>query len=73
MADVQAVTPGLVPDPQTDLPSWVAVDETWLPLRGVKRPVAVVLGPEGERLDLRGPGFDWAGWFTVLAARGVQV
>ena len=50
------------------------MDETWLPLGGVKRPVAVVLGLRGERLDLRlsGPGFDWAGWFTDLAARGVQ-
>ena len=72
--DVQAVAPGLAPDPQAQLPSWVAVDETWLSLGGVKRPVAVVLGPEGARLDLRlsGPGFDWGGWFTDLAKRGVQ-
>ena len=72
--DVQAVAPGRAPDPQTKLPSWVEVDETWLSIGGVKRPVAVVLGPEGERLDLRlsGPGFDWGGWFTVLAARKVQ-
>ncbi len=72
--DVQAVAPGLAPDPQADLPSWVEVDETWLPLGGVKRPVAVVLGPRGERLDLRlsGSGLDWADWFTDLAARGVQ-
>ncbi len=72
--DVQAVAPGLMPDPQAALPSWVEVDETWLPLGGVKRPVAVVLGPRGERLDLRlsGPGLDWADWFTDLAARGVQ-
>jgi len=72
--DVQAVAPGLMPDPQANLPPWVAGDETWLPIGGVKRPVAVVLGPKGERLDLRlsGPGFDWAGWFTGLAARGVQ-
>ena len=72
--DVQAVAPGLAPDPQAALPSWVEVDETWLPLGGVKRPVAVVLGPKGERLDLRlsGPGLDGAGWFTVLAARGVR-
>ena len=36
--------------------------------------MAVVLGPKGQRLDLRlsGPGFDWGGWFTDLAARGVQ-
>ncbi len=70
--DVQAVTPGLAPDPQADLSPWVAGDETWLPIGGAKRPVAVVLGPQGQRLDLRlsGPGCDWAGWFTVLAARG---
>ena len=72
--DVQAVAPGLAPNPQAKRPSWVEVDETWLSLGGVKRPVAVVLGPEGERLDLRlsGPGFDWGGWFTDLAARKVQ-
>ncbi|MCY4522822.1 MAG: transposase, partial [Caldilineaceae bacterium] len=72
--DVQAVAPSLAPDPQADLPSWVEVDETWLSLGGAKRPVAVVLGPQGERLDLRlsGPGLDWANWFTDLAARGVQ-
>ena len=36
--------------------------------------MAVVLGPKGARLDLRlsGPGFDWSGWFTDLAKRGVQ-
>ena len=36
--------------------------------------MAVVLGPQGERLDLRlsGSGLDWADWFTGLAARGVQ-
>ncbi|MCY4521402.1 MAG: hypothetical protein OXC13_11565 [Caldilineaceae bacterium] len=36
--------------------------------------MAVVLGPQGERLDLRlsGSGLDWADWFAVLAARGVQ-
>ena len=43
--DVQAVAPGLMPDPPADLPSWVKVDETWLSLGGAKRPVAVVLGP----------------------------
>ena len=60
--DVQAVAPGLAPDPQAKLSPWVEVDETWLSIGGAKRPVAVVLGPEGERLDLRlrGPGFDWA-------------
>ena len=59
--DVQAVAPGRAPDPQAKLPLWVEVDETWLFLGGAKRPVAVVLGPKGERLDLRlsGPGCDW--------------
>ena len=72
--DVQAVAPNRMPDPQAALPSWVEVDETWLSIGGAKRPVAVVLGPKGERLDLRlsGPGFDWGGWFTVLAQRGVR-
>ena len=72
--DVQAVAPGRAPDPQAALPPWVEVDETWLSLGGVRRPVAVALGPEGERLDLHlsGPGFDWADWFTDLAARGVR-
>ena len=72
--DVQAVAPGRAPDPQAKLPSWVEVDETWLSLGGEKRPVAVVLGPKGARLDLRlsSSGFDWGGWFTDLAARGVQ-
>ena len=72
--DVQAVAPGLAPDPQAQQPPWVEVDETWLSLGGAKRPVAMVLGPKGARLDLRlsGPGCDWGGWFTDLAARGVQ-
>ncbi len=72
--DVQAVAPGRMPDPQMGLPPWVEVDETWLTIGGEKRPVAVVLGPKGERLDLRlsSPGFDWGGWFTVLAKRGVR-
>ena len=50
------------------------VDETWQPIGGERHPVAVVLGPKGQRLDLRlsGPGFDWSGWFTGLAARKVQ-
>ena len=30
--DVQAVAPGLAPDPQAKLPPWVEVDETWLSL-----------------------------------------
>ena len=71
--DVQAVAPdrapgpeAALPDPQTQRKSWVEVDETWLSIGGEKRPVAVVLGPKGERLDLRpaGPGFDWGDWFT---------
>lgn len=72
--DVQAVVPGLAPDPQAKLPLWIEVDETWLSISGAKHPVTVVLGPTGERLDLRlsGPGFDWGGWFTDLAERGVQ-
>ena len=72
--DVQAVAPDRLPDPQAALPARVEVDETWLSIGGAKRPVAVVLGPKGERLDLRlsGPGFDWGDWFTDLAARGVQ-
>ena len=73
--DVQAVAPGRRPDPQAVLPAWLEVDETWLSIGGEKRPVAVVLGPKGERLDLRlsGPGFDWGGWFTDLAQRGARV
>ena len=72
--DVQAVAPGRAPDPQAALPPWVEVDETWLSIGGEKRPVAMVLGPQGERLDLRlsRPGVDWPGWFTGLAARKVQ-
>ena len=36
--------------------------------------MAVVLESQGERLDLclSGPGLDWAGWFMVLAKRGVR-
>ena len=73
--DVQAVAPDRRPDPQADLPAWLEVDETWLSIGGVKCPVAVVLGPKGERLDLRlsGPGFDWGDWFTDLARRGARV
>ena len=72
--DAQAVAPGWAPDPQAKLPPWVEVDETWLSMGGAKRPVAVVLGPKGARLDLRlsGPGFDWSDWFTDVAARGVR-
>ena len=72
--DIQAVAPGLAPDPEAALKPWVKVDETWLPVGDEKRPVAVVLGPKGERLDLclSGPGFDWGGWFEQLKTRGVQ-
>ena len=72
--DIQAVAPGRAPDPEAALEPWVEVDETWLPVGGEKRPVAVVLGPQGERLDLRlsGPGFDWGDWFTDLEERGVR-
>ncbi len=72
--DVQAVAPDRIPDPQAALPVWLEVDETWLSIGGAERLVAVVLGPKGERLDLRlsGPGFDGGGWFTVLAQRGAQ-
>ncbi|MXZ26519.1 MAG: hypothetical protein F4Y80_17000 [Caldilineaceae bacterium SB0665_bin_21] len=38
--DVQAVVPGLAPDPWADLPLWVEVDETWLSIGGEERPVA---------------------------------
>ena len=70
---VQAVAPGRLHDPQADLPARVEVDEPWLSIGDEKHPVAVALGPGGEWLDLRlsGPGFDWGGWFTDLAARGV--
>ena len=54
---------------QADLPPWGKVDGTWLSIGGVKRPVAVVLVPKGARRDLRLSG---PGWFTVLAARGMQ-
>ncbi|MDE0672489.1 MAG: hypothetical protein OXH72_12165 [Caldilineaceae bacterium] len=39
----------------------VEVDETWLSIGDEKRSVAMVLGPKGERLDLRlsGPSLDW--------------
>ena len=49
--DVQTIAP----DPPVTLPLWVEVDEE-LPI-GEKHPVAVILGPTGERLDLhlRGP------------------
>ncbi|MXZ42673.1 MAG: transposase family protein, partial [Caldilineaceae bacterium SB0666_bin_21] len=58
--DIQAVASSRVPDPEADLHDpqaprkpWVEVDETWLSIGGEKRPVAVVLGPKGERLALR--------------------
>ncbi len=73
--DVQAVAPGRMPDPQAALSPWLEVDETWLSIGGAKRPVAVVLGPTGERLDLRlsGPGFDGGDGFTDLAQRGARI
>ncbi len=73
--DVQAVAPGRMPDPQATLSPWLEVDETWLSIGGAKRPVAVVLGPTGERLDLRlsGPGFDGGDGFTDLAQRGARI
>ena len=51
--DVQAVVPGRMPDPKAALPPWVEVGETWPTIGGEKRPMAVVLGPQGERLNLR--------------------
>ena len=63
-----------MPDPEAALKPWVELDETWLPVGGKKRPVAVVLGPKDEQLDLRlsGPGFDWGDWFTDLEERDGQ-
>ena len=71
--NLQAVAPDLAPDPEAKLPAWFKVDETWLSLGGVKRPVAVVLGTKGKRLDLypTGLGFDWTGWFEQLEQHGV--
>ena len=42
--------------------------------RGRKAPRGRSPEPQGKRLDLRlsGPGFDWGGWFTDLAAHGAQ-
>ena len=59
---------------EAQLTAWVEVDETWLSVGGEKRPVAAVLGPKGERLDLRpaGPDFDWGDWFEQLEQRGVR-
>ena len=63
-----------MPDPEAALKPWVELDETWLPVGGKKRPVAVVLGSKDEQLDLRlsGPGFDWGDWFTDLEERDGQ-
>ena len=60
--------------PQTWCPSVVLVDEPRFPIEGARRLVAVILDPKGERLDLclSDPGFDWGGWFTVPAQRGVR-
>ncbi len=70
--DVQVVAPGRAPDPQAKLPLWVGVDGTWLFLGGAKQPVAAVLGPKGERLDLRlsGPGCDWPAGSRVWPRAG---
>ena len=67
--------PVVAPDPQANLPPWVKVDETWLSVGSAKRPVAVILGLKGERLDLRlsRPGCDGNSWFTCLAQRGTRV
>ena len=64
-----------IPASQAGLLAWLKVDETWLSIGGVKRPVVVVLDPKGERLDLclSGLGFDWGGWFTGLVKRGARV
>jgi len=72
--DVQAMAPDLAPDPQAAVDAWLEVDETWLSIDGCKQPVAVVLGPQGERRDwcLSGSGHDWSRWFQDLAARGAQ-
>lgn len=49
--DVQAVFPVLVPGPQVALPSWLAMDKTWLSIGGGRRPLAVVLGPKGKAVE----------------------
>ena len=54
----------------------VAVDETWLRVRGQSRPVEVVVGRNGRMLGLKltGPGFDYGRWFRKLADQlGVEV
>ena len=68
--DVQAAAPGRLHVPHHPGSRWTkpGVD------RGCKAPRGRGPGPQGERLDLRlrGPGFDWGGWFTDLAERGAQ-
>ena len=54
----------------------VAVDETWLRVRGKARPAGLVVGPDGRMLglELTGPGFDYRRWFRELAGQlGVEV
>ena len=52
------MAPGRMPDPQTALPTWVKVDETWLFVGGGKHPVAVVLVPQGRTA---GSAPEWSG------------
>ena len=56
--DVQVVAPTLASGPQTSLPPWMEV--------------AIVLEPDGDRLDLQltGPGFGWHDEFDTLKGRG---
>ena len=54
----------------------VAVDETWLRVRGQSRPVGVVVDLAGRMVELQltGPGFDYGRWFRELAEQlGVEV
>ncbi len=50
----------------------VAVDETWLRVRGKSRPAGVVVDLDGRMLglELTGPGFDYGQWFQELAVYG---
>ena len=58
----------MAPYPQAALPAWLEIDETWLPIGGVQRSVAMVLELKSERLDLSPGGLVEAGtdWFTRL-------
>ena len=54
----------------------VAVDETWLRVRGKSRPAGVVVDLAGRMVELQltGPGFDYGQWFRELAEQlGVEV